>query len=111
MALATIFNEPRDKQTADEWAFSHMAHHRDINRRIFEIYHVTLPEYVLDPFNPSDTGTFGYQHQQMHNAQNAILGISGNDLVDVNWKNEEERGIWVDLNAREHLAASAILGV
>lgn len=111
MGLAAIFNVPADQNSTDEWAFSHMAHHRDINRAIFEKFGVEVPEFDLDPFNPNDTGTFGYQHQQMHNIQNAILGISGNDLVDVSWQDEEQRSQWIDLNAREHLQANAILGV
>jgi len=111
MGLASIFNVPTDQATTDEWAFSHMAHHRDINRKIFEIHGIEIPEYVLDPFNPNDTGTFGYQHQEMHNYQNAVLGIAGNDLVDVSWRNEEERASWIQLNAIEHLQANQVLGI
>ena len=111
MGLAAIFNVPTDQQSTDEWAFSHAAHHRDINRVIFEKFGLVIPDYNLDPFNPEDTGTFGYQHQQMHNLQNAILGISGNDLVDVAWADPEERQGFIELNAKEHLQANAILGV
>lgn len=111
MGLANIFNVPEGDHATNEWAFSHAAHHRDINRVIFEKFGAVIPDFILDPFDPNDTGTFGYQHQQMHNLQNAILGISGNDLLDVNWQNEEERSSWVDINAREHLQANAILGV
>lgn len=111
MGLGNIANVPADQQSTDEWAFSHAAHHRDINRAIFEKFGAVIPDFILDPFDPNDTGTFGYQHQQMHNLQNAILGISGNDLVDVSWQNEEERSQWIDLNMREHLQANAILGV
>ena len=111
MGLAAIFNVPTDQQSTDEWAFSHMAHHRDINRKIYEMYNVVIPEFILDPFNPNDLGVFGYQHQQMHNIQNAILGIAGNDLLDVDWADEGQRAGFIELNAREHLQANAILEV
>ena len=111
MGLANIYNVPTDQQTTDEWAFSHMAHHRDINRKIYELHGIEIPEYSLDPFDTNDTGTFCYQHQEMHNIQNAVLGIAGNDLTDVVWKDEEQRASWVQLNAIEHLQANQILGV
>lgn len=111
MGLAAIANTPTDKNSMDQWAFSHMAHHRDIIRVIQMNYNIILPEYILDPLDPNDLGTWGYQHQIMHNQMDAILGIAGNDLVDVSWKDEAERSSWIDLNFREHLQANQILGV
>lgn len=111
MGLANIANVPVDQASMDTWAFSHMAHHRDILRAIQQNYNIILPEYSLDPLDPNDLGTWGYQHQIMHNQMDAILGIAGNDLVDVSWKDKEERSVWIDLNFREHLQANQILGV
>jgi len=111
MGVAAIFNVPTDRSSTDEWAFSHAAHHRDINRRIFEVHGIIMPEFVLDPFNPQDLGMFGFQHQILHNLQNTILDIVGNDLLDVQWRDQGERASWINLNAREHLQASQILGV
>lgn len=111
MGLASIANVPDDQNTTDEWAFSHMAHHRDIIRVLNEKHNIILPEYSLDPIDPNDFGLWGYQHQIMHNQMNAVLGIAGQDLVDVSWKDQEQRSVWIDLNFTEHLKANAILGV
>ena len=111
MGLAAIENIPVDQPTTDQWAFSHMAHHRDINRKIFELHGIEIPEFNLDPFDPNDIGTFRYQHQQMHNLQNAVLGIAGGDLTDVEWQDQEQRASWIQLNFIEHLQANQILGV
>lgn len=111
MGVAAIYNVPEDPASLLEWSFNHMAHHRDINRRIWELYNVRIDEYSLDPMNPKDLGVWGYQHQLMHNDQNAVLGISGNDLLDVNWQDQGEREVWILLNASEHYRASNILGV
>lgn len=111
MGLASIANVPVDKETTDEWAFSHMAHHRDIIRVINEKFQIILPEYSLDPLDPNDLGTWGYQHQIMHNQMDAILSIAGNDLLDVSWQDQGERASWIELNFREHLQANQILGV
>jgi len=111
MGLASIANVPDDQNAMNQWAFSHMAHHRDIIAAIRNRFNIILPEYILDPLDPNDLGTWGYQHQIMHNQMDTVLGIAGNDLVDVSWKDKGERSVWIDLNFREHLQANAILGV
>lgn len=108
MSVASIANVPSDPESMLQWSFSHMAHHRDINRRILEVFHVQLPEFPLDPFDPVFMGD---QHQTMHNNQNAVLSISGNDLLDVEWQDEAQKSVWIFLNFTEHLKAGNILGV
>jgi hypothetical protein len=111
MGIASIANVPDSVDSTETWAFNHMAHHRDINRVIYQLFKIALPEYSLDPFNPNDFGVFGYQHQTMHNNQNAVLGIAGQDLTDVDWKDLGQRTVWIQLNFNEHYQASNILGV
>jgi hypothetical protein len=111
MSLASLANVPNSPETQAAWSFSHMAHHRDINRRIYEVFKVALPEYLLDPFDPRETGILMQQHQIMHTNQNAILKISGNNLLDVNWLDDGERSEWIWLDWIEHKAAGDILGV
>lgn len=91
------------------WAFAHMAHHRDINRKIYELVAISLPEYILDPVNPDDTGDWEYLHQLTHDNQNALLGIQGQDLTGINWRDPRLLSSWIFLNSNEHLQASNIL--
>lgn len=107
--LANLFNVPRSDAERAAWSFSHMAHHRDINAAIYRLIAVALPEYILDPVDASDTGQWEYQHQLMHDNQNAILGIQGQDLTGVDWKNQELLTAWIWLNVNEHYQASEIL--
>lgn len=107
---ASLANIPNTPDETGEWAFAHSAHHRDINRLIYQQFKISLPEYILDPMTVDDLGTFGYQHQIMHNNQNSILGIAGQDLTDVNWKDLGERTAWIFLNFNEHFKAANILG-
>lgn len=109
MALASLYNVPSTDTERSQWAFAHMAHHRDINRKIYELLAIALPEFILDPINPAETGTWEYQHQEMHNNQNSILGIAGFDLSELDWANQNELAGWVYLNALEHKQASDIL--
>lgn len=109
MSLAGIFNVPKTDIELAEWSFVHMANHRDIIRVIYQLAVVALPEYVLDPFDPNDTGVWQRQHQQMHQQMNAVLGTSGFNLLGLDWHNENGTAAWITLNATEHRAACNIL--
>ncbi len=109
--IAALYNVPGTPEELSQWAFAHAAHHVDINRVIFNTTGVALPSYVLDPIDPENTGVWSYQHQLMHQAQNAVLGIDGNDLLDVDFKNQNELAGFVQLNASEHYQAANALGI
>lgn len=109
--LAALYNVPSTDQERSQWSFAHMAHHRDINFKIYQLIDVALPEYLLDPLDPNDTGTWEYQHQLMHDNQNQLLGIQGQDLTGVDWKNQQILAAWIWLQASEHYQASAILEI
>lgn len=109
--LANLYNVPVSDIDRAQWAFAHMAHHRDINLAIYNLIKVALPEYILDPVNPNDAEQWEYQHQLMHDNQNQILGIEGQDLTGIDWKNPNLLAGWIWLNAHEHVLASNILEV
>jgi len=109
--IADLYNVPGTDEERAQWSFAHAAHHRDINRRIYELIAVALPEYIMDPVNPDDSGEWEYLHQLMHDNQNPLLGIFGQDLTGVDWKDQRLLAAWVFLNANEHVQASNILGI
>lgn len=114
MALAAMYNIPGTPEEFFQWTFAHAAHHIDINRAIYEQFNIALSAYILDPFdptNPSGSDAWAYQHQLMHNAQNLVLGISGFDLSQIDWHDQNQVAAWIALNANEHVQAAAILGV
>jgi hypothetical protein len=110
MSLATIFEVPMDPIHLQVWSFAHAAHHLAINQAIFLNNNISLPSYVLDPFNPQDP-TWFYQHQDMHQNQDQILKIPGFDLTDVNWQDRGSLEFWITQHANEHYQAGAILGI
>lgn len=60
---------------------------------------------ILDPINFNAFETFLFNHQATHNDMNAVLGISGLDLSDVDPENKEALTSWTELHAREHREA------
>lgn len=110
-AIASIFNVPSTQNELDIWSFAHAAHHRDINRAIYQLVQVVLPEYVFDPINPHDIEVFLYQHQDLHQRMDALLGIEGNDLLDVDFRDKNELAGWIWLNSSEHYQAAQILEI
>lgn len=109
--LADLVNVPSTDEERAQWAFAHMAHHRDISFEIYNLIKVALPEFILDPINVDDTGQWEYQHQQLHDDQNQLLGITGQDLTGIDWKDQRLLVGWIQLNFNEHLQASDILGI
>lgn len=109
--LANLYNVPSTDEERAQWSFSHMAHHRDINAKIYLLVKVALPEYILDPIDPRDEGTWEYQHQLMHDNQNQLLGIQGQDLTGLDWKDQNLLAAWIFLNGSEHFQASNILEI
>jgi len=110
-AIAALYNVPSTQGELETWSFAHAAHHNDINRIIQQSTGVLLPSYILDPFDPNNAQTWLYQHQALHQAQDAILGIEGFDLLDVNLQNSNELAGWIFLNSQEHYQAAKILGI
>ncbi len=111
-AVAAIFNVPSTQEELSTWSFAHAAHHRDIIRTIYEKVGIQLQaDYVLDPFSVNDAGVWIYQHQLMHQEFEPILGISGFDLLDVDFKNKDEFAGWIWLNANTHYEAANILRI
>lgn len=111
MALADLFNVPNSDEEMAKWSFIHMAHHRDLNSAIYAKYGDVLPEYAIDPIDLSDPGSFLDLHQQMHNNNDAITGISGYNLSEVDFNDKSKLAAWIYLNATLHVAEAGALGV
>lgn len=111
MGLATLYNAPADIESLMTWSFSHAGHHTQIIQFTLTQKNTILTPYILDPLNPDDMLLWEYQHQIMHNQMNSVLGIAGQNLVGIDWKDPEALSDFIDVNASEHLQANTILGI
>ena len=105
---------PEGPATRSSWArfsFAHMAQHRDYIRVAFQMFGVTLQEFILDPFDPQNLGMWPYHHQQMHDQLNSVLKISGYNLQEIDFDDTDNLKSWIDLHSDEHNRESAILGL
>lgn len=111
MPVASLYNVPTTPEEFHVWSFNHMAHHRDVANQLTADGATGLPVYVLDPINLDDPSTFLWQHQEMHNYTDALLGIAGYDLTSVNFNDPQQLAAWIYLNAQLTYQEAAALGV
>jgi hypothetical protein len=102
---------PQNSDDLMSWSFSNMTSHRDINRVIFQTMGVQVVEYLLDPFDPENLGSWAWQHQVMHNQAWAAVGGAGYDLTWVNWQDTDYMRQWIALHNDEHNRLGNILGL
>lgn len=101
--IGALFNIPTTPQEFMRFAFHNNDAHVLAVRAIKINAGVGLPEYPLDPIPASDFASWLYTHQSAHNAVNEVLGISGNDLTDLDPTKPEEMTYWIQLHASEHV--------
>ena len=111
MSVADLYNVPKTDAEMHVWSFNHMVHHRLVNAYLLKTKRINLPEYILDPMPVGDVRTFLLQHQTMHNNTDALTGVSGYDLTEVDWTKPEQRAGWIWLNAQLHVAEANATGV
>lgn len=72
---------------------------------------LALAQYQLSPINTDDFGMWLYQHQTMHSQINQVLGLTGYNLLDLDWEDPEQFQDWLNQNADEHIRICSALGI
>lgn len=114
MPLPQLMAIPATPPELAGWEFANMASHRDIIRRVKQLFNVELIEYPLEPFNPEDPANleeFLNNNQNMHAQMNLALGIASSNLSEVDWQNPSDLARWVFQHAQEHRQASQLLRI
>ncbi len=103
MPLPLIVEPPSDERGFDSWAYAHAVDHLEIITAITRTQNITLPQYQLWPFNPSDVSGWLEQHARAHNDMNQQMGTPGNDLENVDFQDDQQAKTWFYLQYEEHL--------
>lgn len=111
MALGPLFNIPRTPEDWATFAFHNFDSHNRIAIAINAKYQINIDTFPLDPIPLNDIETWARNHQQAHNLQNGILGISGADFTSGDFSREDELANFIQLHGNEHRLAENKLGI
>lgn len=111
MSLAQLLYPPPTPQGLGDFMFSHNQHHIAIIRGLKQVKNVDATLYQIYPFNPKDLENWLQAHQQLHSDYESVLQIQGNDLSEVDFKNQKQFDAWLFLNFSSHRSAAQLLGV
>ena len=111
MGLANLFNMPESDEDFLVWSFSNQEQHAAIVSAIATQRKIFLNLFPMDPMPMHDLLAWAEIHQEQHNLENAVLGIAGVDLTDINFRDPGQLSAWLRLHGNEHMRAAAILGI
>lgn len=114
MGLATLANIPTTDELLAQFAFANMDSHRRIAAAIFrQMNGMVVPEFPLDPvpLSPDARLVWALNHQAMHNSQNGILGVDGQDFTETDFDSPEQLTYYIQRHFIEHLEAEKQLGI
>lgn len=109
--LAHLLTKPATDQDWALWSWAHRDQHQQIRQAIQAQGGPNLTEYALDPIVPDRFDVFLDANQQSHNDFNGILQTQGNDLSDVDPKDQNQLSAWIWLHYKEHEAAASRLQI
>lgn len=110
MSLAQILYPPPTHQGWKEWSWANFQHHLALESAILQLKGVQVASFRLWPVTEHDLKDWLQAHQEAHNAINAALGISGQDLSELDLKNKTKRDDWFYVHELQHQAAAQLLG-
>ncbi len=108
--IAGLYNIPTDGPTMQRFGFYNQDAHVLAVRAIKSKTGLTLPLYPIDPIPLHDFKSWLYSHQAMHNSINLTLGLTGNDLTDVDPQQLDQMTFWIQNHALEHVNWGNVLG-
>lgn len=111
MSWVNLFNVPSTPESFATFSFENQSHHRNLNGYLASNGIAVSTDYVLDPIPTYALNEWLWRHQQVHNLMNAGLGLIGDDLTRVDFKDVDSLTSWIELHASEHRDAAQQSGV
>jgi len=109
--LAVLLEIPRTREQWDRFSWHHRSSHTAIRQAIRSQKGVHLPEYILEPIDFNRFVDFLQANSQTHIDMLSVLGIQGEDLQDVDVRNENQLVAWSWLHYLDHYNAEKALGI
>lgn len=108
MGLANLFN-PEIEGWTNFW-FCNWIDHQEIQQAIQKKTGANEQVFVITPWADVDANGILQRHQQYHNNMNAALGIDGQDLSTLDFKDPRAVADWAYAHYQEHAQAHQALG-
>lgn len=109
--LPPLLSIPPTDTGMNEFLYHNAQDHREIRTAIQTRFNINLPIYQLESIDTKDPSGWLERHASAHNDMNAVLGIAGTDLLDVDFNEPDQVKSWVYLHFQEHQAARTVLGI
>jgi hypothetical protein len=106
-----LFDITASDASLEQFFFWNAQDHIEISQAIQAQKSVNLFQRVLDPVDKDAIDAWMELHQQSHNDINQVLGLSGNDLSDLDFSNHARVREWMNLHAQEHQAMRQTLKI
>jgi hypothetical protein len=111
LGIQSLLNVPKDPIGWSYFSFNNRDSHDAIAAAILTQKNIRLNRYELEPLNPQDLAGWLQRHSQTHNEQNAALKTQGQDLQDVNLRDEKQLVAWIWDHYLEHSVLHQALGI
>lgn len=112
MPIAGLYAVPQTEADLQRLGFFNYDHHVQVSDWIAANKNLSVERYVLYPMPPlDDLGTWIINHQSWHTQIDAILGVSGYNLLDVDMQNRDALQAFLFLHGEEHRQWARITGL
>ena len=111
MPLANLW---RPQPGLDGWEvywFNNWIDHQEIQQAIEKQLKVNQVIYIIQPWDNTDAAGILQRHQQFHNDMNAALNTAGQDLSELDVKDQAAVQAWVYQHYLEHQQVREALGI
>jgi hypothetical protein len=109
--LPFLFDITASDASLEQFFFWNAQDHIEIRQAIQAQKGTNLFARVLDPVDKQAIDAWLELHQQTHADVNAVLGLSGTDLSDLDFANPSKVREWINLHAQEHQAMRQVLKI
>ena len=111
MGLVNLISPPPGPAGWEEFWFNNWIDHELIHSNIQTDKSDNTTIYVIIPWHEADASDLLEKHQLYHDDMNGVLGLNGQDLSQVNLKDEQAVKAWVWQHYQEHQAVHQALGI
>lgn len=109
--LVALLQIPKSDEDWRRFSYDNRDSHNRIRQAIQAKGGPNLTEYLMDPINPQDFGSFLEANAQSHIEMCAATGVQSADLESVDLRDEAQRAAWVYTHQFEHYMAETALGL